>query len=133
MRIALKRSLPILLFLALLQSPLQGQPGTRSADGNVAAPDGPADEVNPFVGTAPVPAVEGMKAGVFDTGNTYPGAALPFGMVQWSPDTATGFIKRRTELFLRRRWDSRLQPKPPEWARVPDYGRRADPADRAGG
>ncbi len=52
MRIALKRSLPILLFLALLQSPLQGQPGARSSDGSVASPGGPADEVNPFVGTA---------------------------------------------------------------------------------
>jgi predicted alpha-1,2-mannosidase len=33
------------------------------------------DEVNPFVGTA-------------EDGNTFPGATLPFGMLQWSPDTA---------------------------------------------
>jgi predicted alpha-1,2-mannosidase len=99
MRIAFRRSLPILLFLALLQTSLHGQPGARYSGGSVAAPGGPADEVNPFVGTAPVPVVEGMKAGVFDTGNTYPGAALPLGMVQWSPDTETGFLKRRTSYF----------------------------------
>ena len=32
------------------------------------------DTVNPFIGTA-------------GGGNTFPGASLPFGMVQWSPDT----------------------------------------------
>jgi len=34
----------------------------------------PYDAVNPFIGTA-------------GGGNTFPGASLPFGMVQWSPDT----------------------------------------------
>ena len=34
----------------------------------------PYDEVDPFIGTA-------------GGGNTFPGATLPFGMVQWSPDT----------------------------------------------
>ncbi len=34
----------------------------------------PYDTVNPFIGTA-------------GGGNTFPGATLPFGMVQWSPDT----------------------------------------------
>jgi len=39
--------------------------------------------VNPFIGT------EG-------SGNTFPGAALPFGMMQWSPDTTdNGFYKYR--------------------------------------
>ena len=99
MRTALRRSLPVLLFIFLLQSSVHVQAGARSSESNVAAPGGPADEVNPFVGTAPVPVVEGMKPGVFDTGNTYPGAALPFGMVQWSPDTETGFLKRRTSYF----------------------------------
>ncbi|MGI8467227.1 MAG: GH92 family glycosyl hydrolase [Pyrinomonadaceae bacterium] len=37
--------------------------------------------VNPFIGTD-------------GTGNTFPGAVLPFGMIQWSPDTtANGFYK----------------------------------------
>lgn len=38
---------------------------------------GPADLVNPFIGTD-------------YTGNTYPGAQAPFGMVQLSPDNGTG-------------------------------------------
>jgi predicted alpha-1,2-mannosidase len=39
-----------------------------------AAPPSPVDSVNPFVGTA-------------EHGHTYPGAQVPFGMVQLSPDT----------------------------------------------
>src|SRR5919199_4274031 len=43
----------------------------------------PARYVNTFVGTD-------------DDGNTFPGATVPFGMVQWSPDTtATGWYKYR--------------------------------------
>lgn len=40
------------------------------------AQSGPYDSVNPIIGTA-------------GGGNTFPGASLPFGMVQWSPDTNT--------------------------------------------
>jgi hypothetical protein len=44
--------------------------------------------VDPFIGTgdadAPSPVTNGKG------GNTFPGAALPFGMVQWSPDTPGG-------------------------------------------
>jgi putative alpha-1,2-mannosidase len=36
----------------------------------------PYDAVNPIIGTD-------------GGGNTFPGASLPFGMVQWSPDTNT--------------------------------------------
>ncbi|MCW2987705.1 MAG: alpha,2-mannosidase [Solirubrobacterales bacterium] len=49
-----------------------------------AAPMAPADDlaghVNPFAGTRPGP-------GTFGGGHNFPGAALPFGMVQWGPDT----------------------------------------------
>ena len=38
------------------------------------APSTPYDAVNPIIGTA-------------GGGNTFPGATLPFGMMQWSPDT----------------------------------------------
>ena len=38
------------------------------------APLAPYDAVNPFIGTA-------------GGGNTFPGATVPFGMVQWGPDT----------------------------------------------
>jgi predicted alpha-1,2-mannosidase len=41
---------------------------------------GLAGHVNPFAGTRPGP-------GTFGGGHNFPGAALPFGMVQWSPDT----------------------------------------------
>ena len=42
---------------------------------------GLAAHVDPFAGTRPGP-------GTFGGGHNFPGAALPFGMVQWSPDTA---------------------------------------------
>ena len=45
---------------------------------------GPAQWVNPFVGTAASAQNFGTGGGA---GNTYPGATVPFGMVQWSPDT----------------------------------------------
>ncbi len=92
---ALRRLLPVALFLVILPMPVRNELGAQPASGGTTAPAGPADEVNPFVGTAPVQ-VAGMKVGVFDTGNTFPGATLPFGMVQWSPDTETGFLKRRS-------------------------------------
>ena len=55
----------------------------------VALPGGAADRdpaswVNPFVGTDASAANYGTGGGA---GNTYPGATVPFGMVQWSPDT----------------------------------------------
>jgi len=40
--------------------------------------------VNPFIGTAPGGSSFGFRG---DSGNTFPGAAYPMGMVQWSPDT----------------------------------------------
>jgi predicted alpha-1,2-mannosidase len=46
-----------------------------------AAPGaGLADRVNVFAGTQP-------GAGTFGGGHNFPGATLPFGMVQWGPDT----------------------------------------------
>jgi predicted alpha-1,2-mannosidase len=45
-----------------------------------AAASGLADHVNTFAGTRPGP-------GTFGGGHNFPGAAVPFGMVQWSPDT----------------------------------------------
>jgi predicted alpha-1,2-mannosidase len=41
---------------------------------------GPADHVHVFAGTRPGP-------GTFGGGHNFPGATVPFGMVQWSPDT----------------------------------------------
>ncbi|WP_348261874.1 GH92 family glycosyl hydrolase [Telmatobacter sp. DSM 110680] len=59
-------ALPILVFLPiLLVAPVLAQ-----------TPKSPYDSVDPLIGTA-------------GGGNTFPGATLPFGMVQWSPDTNT--------------------------------------------
>ena len=50
----------------------------------------PASLVNPFVGTASVPgSTPNPFVGAQTGGNTFPGADVPFGMVQWSPDTPT--------------------------------------------
>jgi predicted alpha-1,2-mannosidase len=46
----------------------------------VAHGDGLADHVRVFAGTRPGP-------GTFGGGHNFPGASVPFGMVQWSPDT----------------------------------------------
>ncbi len=57
--------------LALASTALWGSPA-HAAD--------PASRVDVFAGTRPGP-------DTFGGGHDYPGAALPFGMVQWSPDT----------------------------------------------
>ncbi len=44
---------------------------------------GPTGYVNTFIGSAGP-----------DAGATFPGATLPFGMVQWSPDTSNGFTRK---------------------------------------
>ncbi len=50
-----------------------------------AQPLAPVDEVDPFIGTGPNP---GLKVGwAWDTGNVFPGAVCPRGMIAWSPDT----------------------------------------------
>jgi predicted alpha-1,2-mannosidase len=46
----------------------------------VAAASGLADRVDVFAGTEPGP-------GAFGGGHNFPGATVPFGMVQWGPDT----------------------------------------------
>lgn len=46
----------------------------------------PAQYVNTFLGTQPGAEDKGTGGGA---GNNFPGADVPFGMVQWSPDTVT--------------------------------------------
>jgi predicted alpha-1,2-mannosidase len=55
-----------------------GAPGPQSPSFDPVAD--PASYVDPFVGT-------GSGGGFVGNVNTFPGADLPFGMVQWSPDT----------------------------------------------
>lgn len=61
--------------------------GLASAVGAVPAQRSGRDAaswVNPFIGTDASAANFGTGGGA---GNTYPGATVPFGLVQWSPDT----------------------------------------------
>jgi predicted alpha-1,2-mannosidase len=59
-----------------------------------AGTNGAARWVNVFVGTAPSSAPDPVRYGA--GGSTFPAAALPFGMVQWGPDTpnamAPGYV-----------------------------------------
>jgi predicted alpha-1,2-mannosidase len=61
-------------------------PPTTAARPQGATPGGAAQFVNPFVGTA---TFDGEPDTQFNAGDTYPGAVVPFGMVQWSPDNTT--------------------------------------------
>jgi predicted alpha-1,2-mannosidase len=58
----------------------------------------PAQYVNPFVGTANAPFKDYL--GGNGSGNTFPGATMPFGMIQWSPDTEKGFGKDERGSYL---------------------------------
>ncbi|AUG75550.1 Alpha-1,2-mannosidase [Kitasatospora sp. MMS16-BH015] len=68
--------LPILLLAAVLT--LTAAPAALAAE--PAAVTDPAALVDPFAGT-------GNGGGTVGQVDTFPGADLPFGMVQWSPDT----------------------------------------------
>ncbi|MFD8809657.1 glycoside hydrolase family 92 protein, partial [Streptomyces sp. NPDC059597] len=70
----------VLAASALAANPTAG-PVADAATDNAARADGPlTDLVNPFIGSR-------------NEGNTFPGATVPFGMVQLSPDTghSTGY------------------------------------------
>ncbi|MEA2174023.1 MAG: hypothetical protein QOD00_1615 [Blastocatellia bacterium] len=54
--------------------------------------------VNPFIGTANSPLPDYL--GGNGSGNTFPGATMPFGMIQWSPDTEKGFGKDERGSYL---------------------------------
>ncbi|MBD8079658.1 GH92 family glycosyl hydrolase [Cellulosimicrobium arenosum] len=81
------RSLPTALTATLLGTalvavglPATAAPPGSAGTGTAAAPSGSdlSQEVNPFVGTE-------------DEGNAYPGATVPFGMVQLSPDNTNTY------------------------------------------
>ena len=80
--------------LTALLAPLVAAAGLVPAPaGAGAAARGVTDAVslvNPFVGTArPDGSAFNAFVGYQTAGNTFPGADVPFGMVQWSPDTPT--------------------------------------------
>jgi predicted alpha-1,2-mannosidase len=62
-----------------------GIPAARSAPAPQSAD--PTGYVNPFIGTNPAPTSHYGFG--FDTGDVFPGAVAPNGMVAWSPDTTT--------------------------------------------
>lgn len=62
------------LAIALVVSAVTGGTTVTSAEAAVSPGQDPAAAVNPLIGTS-------------GSGNTFPGADVPFGMVQWSPDT----------------------------------------------
>src|SRR5918998_6709366 len=85
----LQRALSSSLILLLALAPAAGAQTRGQRQTPAARPFDAARYVNPFVGTAnsPVPDYLGGNA----SGNTFPGATVPFGMVQFSPDTERGF------------------------------------------
>lgn len=71
-------------------------------DGGSAALGSLTAEVNPLIGSAPGSAMNGVPSG--RAGDTFPGACVPFGEVQWSPDTphaenAAGYNYADTEIL----------------------------------
>ncbi len=78
----------IVVSLSVFLSLVSGGSGSASADENKNAGSEPADYVDTYIGTS-VGAL-----GPLNAGNTYTGAALPFGMIQWSPETTWAFIKQ---------------------------------------
>lgn len=77
-----RRTLGVLVAAAALLGTGLVAPATAAASGGQLT-----DLVNPFIGTE-------------NEGNTYPGAAVPFGMVQFSPDTGhnTGYDHSDTHI-----------------------------------
>ncbi|MEV4616258.1 GH92 family glycosyl hydrolase [Kitasatospora sp. NPDC049258] len=73
------------LALAVCAALPAGAPAAAHPEGRVTVQD-PARYVNTYVGTRPGGPDYGIGG---EAGNTFPGAAAPLGMLQWSPDTAT--------------------------------------------
>src|SRR3954452_18750440 len=92
--------LVLIQFLALtivFQLPLSAQTRRASASSSKRDSD-PVQYVNPFIGTAKSPLPDYL--GGNSSGNTFPGATMPFGMIQWSPDTDKGFGKDERGSYL---------------------------------
>lgn len=99
------RRICALVLIAVLSSVYSFGAAARPAQSRSAAKrsrsrqqSDPAQYVNPFIGTAnsPLPDLLGGNG----SGNTFPGATMPFGMIQWSPDTEKGFGKDERGSYL---------------------------------
>ena len=90
-----------------------------SAAGETAGPSlvkDPSSLVNPFIGTS-------------NSVDEFPGAAAPFGMIDWSPDTSPRTISGGYDY---NHIHGRPQPHPPVRGGLPHRGRSADPPDGRG-
>jgi predicted alpha-1,2-mannosidase len=98
----LRRSFAALLVLILTLAPARvGARSLRTHAASALAAKPAADfvrYVNPFIGTANSPLPDYL--GGNGSGNTFPGATMPFGMMQWSPDTEKGFGKDERGSYL---------------------------------
>ena len=77
----------------------------------------PVDDVNPLIGTDA-------------HGHVYPGATVPFGMVQLSPDTRDNGLGRFLRLSLFRHQHPGLFAQSPDRHRLPGFGQYSSHADR---
>src|SRR5947209_4941736 len=95
-----KKNLSAFLVLLLSLAPALGvQPRGKRSASSAAKPSADFTRyVNPFIGTANSPLPDYL--GGNGSGNTFPGATLPFGMIQWSPDTEKGFGKDERGSYL---------------------------------
>src|SRR5215218_1408241 len=99
----LRKNLSALLALLLMLAPAvcaqtRASRGRGSNQRAAARRAGLTQYVNPFIGTANSPLPDYL--GGNSSGNTFPGATLPFGMFQWSPDTEKGFGKDERGSYL---------------------------------
>ncbi|HKG14229.1 MAG TPA: GH92 family glycosyl hydrolase [Pyrinomonadaceae bacterium] len=99
----LRKNLSALLALLLMLAPAvcaqtRASRGRSSNQRAAARRAGLTQYVNPFIGTANSPLPDYL--GGNSSGNTFPGATLPFGMIQWSPDTEKGFGKDERGSYL---------------------------------
>ena len=102
MKLMLKKNLSALLALLLLLAPsicAQTRAARRGSVRQSALREpGLTKYVNTFIGTANSPLHDYL--GGNGSGNTFPGATLPFGMIQWSPDTEKAFGKDERGSYL---------------------------------
>src|SRR4051812_7383132 len=103
MKSMLKKNLSVLLVLLLSFAPsvcaqTRASRGRGSNQRETARAVNLTRYVNPFIGTANSPLPDYL--GGNSSGNTFPGATLPFGMIQWSPDTEKGFGKDERGSYL---------------------------------
>jgi predicted alpha-1,2-mannosidase len=103
MKLMLRRNLSVLLALLLSLAPSvcarTSGARVRVSERNASArPAALTRYVNPFIGTANSPLPDYL--GGNGSGNTFPGATLPFGMIQWSPDTEKGFGREERGSYL---------------------------------